>query len=420
MENRIKDNIDNPDILEQMFRTEKNDFIKSFFSVYPEIADTKMAHFWKARLEYDQPVNSKANIRKHDIFFLIFSCLIAGFLIEIPKIFDFNPDNYSFYQKNIGLIVFVGLSLYLFLSKNQLNIKNILISTLIFAVSAIYINLLPSVEDSHSINLTYIHLPLFLWCLYGFIFIDFDKKNKIRRMDFIKYNGDLAILTAIILIGGGILTAITIGLFLAIDFDVEGFFSNYIVLIGIISTPIIATYIVKNFPTITSKIAPVIANIFSPLILITLIIYLASIIATGKNPYNDRDFLLVFNLLLLVVMAIIVFSVSETSVNKKQKFNEFILFLLTIVTLILNAIALSAILIRLVDSLGFTPNRTAVLGSNILVFGNLVLIMIDLYRVIFKGKNIKIVEQTVAKYLPLYMIWTFFVTFVLPFIFGLK
>jgi hypothetical protein len=46
--------------------------------------------------------------------------------------------------------------------------------------------------------------------------------------------------------------------------------------------------------------------------------------------------------------------------------------------------------------------------------------MIDLYKVGFKGNEIKSVELTIAKYLPIYTAWTIFVTFGLPFIFGLK
>jgi hypothetical protein len=46
--------------------------------------------------------------------------------------------------------------------------------------------------------------------------------------------------------------------------------------------------------------------------------------------------------------------------------------------------------------------------------------MIDLYKVGFKGKEIKTVELTIAKYLPIYTVWTIFVTFGIPFIFGLK
>lgn len=80
-------------------------------------------------------------------------------------------------------------------------------------------------------------------------------KDKYRRIDFIKYNGDMAILASIILIAGGILTFITIGLFSVIDLEIEKFYFDYIVIIGLVSSPIVATYIVKNFPAVTNKIA---------------------------------------------------------------------------------------------------------------------------------------------------------------------
>lgn len=419
METKIKENIDNPEQLEKLYLVDKKGFQKAFNEIYQEIADFQMADFWKVRLNFDVQSDSKIKVRKTDVLFLIVTCLITGFLIKIPQIFDIKLNYYFYYEKNVGLVMFLGLSAYSFLTKIKINTKQLIISTLVFGFSAIYINFLPSDRDSHSINLAYIHLPLLLWCLYGLIFIDFDIKDKTKRIDYIKYNGDIAILAAIILIAGELLTGVTLGLFSAIDLKIENFYFEYIVILGLVSSPIVATYIVKNYPAVTNKIAPIIASIFSPLVLITLIIYLISIAITGKDPYNDRDFLIVFNLMLLGVMAIIVFSVSETSVNKRQKFNELTLFTLTIVTLIVDLIALSAILYRL-GEFGFTPNRTAVLGSNLLIFGNLILIMIDLYKVGFKGKEIKTVELTIAKYLPIYAVWTIFVTFGLPFIFGLK
>jgi hypothetical protein len=118
-------------------------------------------------------------------------------------------------------------------------------------------------------------------------------------------------------------------------------------------------------------------------------------------------------------MAIIVFSVSETSEGEKQKFSELTLLVLSIITLIVDLIALSAIVYRL-GEYGFSPNRTAVLGSNLLIFGNLVWIMIELYRVCCKGDDIKKVELIIARYLPVYALWTIFVTFGFPLIFGMK
>ncbi len=419
MKNTIKDNIDNPHQLEILFNADKKGFKKSFLEIYPEISDNKISGFWKTRLEFGSLHEESVIIKKTDILFLIITCAIAGLLIKIPQIFKIGLIDFLFYEKNAGLIVLLGLSLYAFLTKESIKARHLVIALVVFVISAVYINLLPSNSESNSINLAYLHLPLMLWCLYGLIFIDFNTKDKIKRIDYIKYNGELAILMALIAITGGILTGVTIGLFEAIGLRVEEFYFNYIVITGMVSLPVVATFIIRNYPFIANKIAPVIANIFSPLVLLTLVVYLVSIIVTGKDPYNDRDFLIIFNLMLLGVMAIVVFSISETSLSKRQRFNEMTLFALTIVTLIVDLVALSAIIYRL-GEFGFTPNRTAVLGSNLLIFGNLVLIMIDLYRVNFRNKQISKVELTIARYLPVYTLWTIFVVFGIPIIFGLN
>ncbi len=419
IENRIKENIENPERLEKLYRADKKNFERAFFDIYSEISGFKLAEFWNVRLELDSPQENKLKVSRNDILFLIVTCAITGFLIKIPQIFDISLKDYFFYEKNAGLIVLLGLSAYSFLTKNSFKNKHLFFSIGVFIISAVYINLLPSNSDSNSINLAYIHLPLLLWCVYGLIYINFDTKDKTKRIDYIKHNGDLAILSAIILIAGMILAGVTLGLFSAIDIKIEQFYMDYIAIWGLVSVLIVATFIIHNYPFITNKIAPIIANIFSPLVLITLIIYLISILLVGKDPYNDRDFLLIFNLMLLGVMGIIVFSISETSMNMKQKFNEMTLFMLTIVTLIINLVALSAILYRL-GEYGFTPNRTAVLGSNLLIFGNLILIMIDLFKVNFRSTGIKKVELTISKYLPIYMIWTIFVVIGFPLIFGLR
>ncbi|MBK5196404.1 MAG: hypothetical protein JJE08_10365, partial [Proteiniphilum sp.] len=356
METEIRENLDRPAQLEMLYRTDKKRFEKSFFAIYPTIEGHHTADYWKARLEFDHQNESNRKVRKSDLLFLIIACLVSGILIKIPQLFGFDPDEYAYYMKNAGIILFLGLSAYAFLTKGMVKPKHLMMSLLVFALSALYINLLPPGEESDSIVLAYIHLPLLLWCLYGLIYVDFNSKNLLKRIDYIRYNGDLAILTALILIAGGILTAVTIGLFSAIELNIENFYMENIAIVGLVSAPIVATYIIRNFPAVTNKIAPIIAGIFSPLVLITLLIYLVSIIVTGKDPYSDREFLIVFNLMLLGVMAIIVFSVTGTSVNRKQRFNEWTLFILSIVTLIVNLIALSAIIYRL-GEFGFTPNR---------------------------------------------------------------
>ena len=68
-------------------------------------------------------------------------------------------------------------------------------------------------------------------------------------------------------------------------------------------------------------------------------------------------------------MAIILFSIAETARSAKSKLTFNMLFLLSVLTIIVNSIALSAILFR-ISEWGISPNRLAVLGGNILILIN--------------------------------------------------
>jgi hypothetical protein len=140
---------------------------------------------------------------------------------------------------------------------------------------------------------------------------------------------------------------------------------------------------------------------------------------SGKDPYNDREFLLIFNGLLIGVMAIIFFSVAETSRTTKSNAEIWILLLLSVVTVIVNGVALSAILFR-ISEWGFTPNRAAVLGGNVLILINLFLVTTQLFKVLSKKADITRVGKAIAFYLPVYCLWAMIVTFLFPFLFGFK
>jgi hypothetical protein len=418
MKARIKENINDPGKLEQLYHADKIAFEKGFEEAYPEIERTGLAEYWKIRLDYNRLPEKVRKIRLHDILILIAACLVSVFLIRIPDIFNL-ADKDIFYMKNAGIIVFFGLTLYVTWINKISGIGKLVTILVSFLILTVYVNLLPSVTDSDSINLVFIHLPLLVWCIFGLVYIDFDLSDKSKRTGFIRYNGDLAILMAIIAIAGGILTAITIGLFDAIGINIENFYMENVVIAGVVSVPIVATYITKYYSVLTNKIAPVIAGIFSPLVLLTAIVFLAALAIAGKDPYSDREFLIVFNIMLLGVMAVIVFSISETSTSGKQKFSEMVLLALSVTTVVIDLVALSAIFYRL-GTFGITPNRLAVLGSNILILVNLILIIIALYKVNFKKALIGEVELTIAKYLPVYIAWIVFVVFAFPLIFGMK
>jgi hypothetical protein len=123
--------------------------------------------------------------------------------------------------------------------------------------------------------------------------------------------------------------------------------------------------------------------------------------------------------MLIGVMAIILFSIAETAKNAGNKMGTALLFGLSIVTVIVNGIALSAILFR-ISEWGITPNRLAVLGGNVLMLTNLLIVAYRLFKTLKDSNNIEQVENSIASFLPIYCIWTIFVTFIVPLLFNFK
>ena len=255
--------------------------------------------------------------------------------------------------------------------------------------------------------------------MVGYKYVGDNIKDQQKRIVFLRYNGDLVIISGLILIAGAILTGITIGLFSVIGLDINKFYFDYIVIFGLSAVPILGTYITQTNPHLVDKISPVIAKIFSPLVLITVTVYLAAILFSGKDLKIDRDFLMVLNLLLIGVMAIILFSVAATSKKNENPLGNLILFALSIVTVIVNGIALSAILFR-ISAWGITPNRIAILGVNILMLINLFIVTFRLFKTIARKAAIRDVENAIAMFIPIYILWTIIVTFVFPLLFNFK
>lgn len=415
MKDELIKHINDPGQLEKLYRTNKSSFKREFEILYPMLrGNSLVADFWNERLNYEtDEINWGTN---RELLFVVIASLIAGVIAKLPAFFTISED--YFYPRNIGFIIFPVLTAY-FAWKNKLSTGKIASIAAATLVGLVFINSLPNPETSDTLILACIHLLLFLWSILGFAFTGEVRNNNEKRLNYLTYNGDLVVMTTLIVIAGGIMTGVTIGLFSLIGLDIKDFYFENIVVFGLPAAPILGTYLTQTNPHLVGKVSPVIAKLFSPLVLVMLVIYLMAMVYSGKDPYNDREFLLIFNALLIGVMAIIFFSVAETSKSTKSQTEIWVLLLLSLVTVLVNGIALSAILFR-ISEWGITPNRAAVLGSNVLILINLLLVIVQLFKVLSKKANINEVGKTIARYLPVYIVWTLVVIFLFPFIFGFK
>jgi hypothetical protein len=94
-------------------------------------------------------------------------------------------------------------------------------------------------------------------------------------------------------------------------------------------------------------------------------------------------------------------------------------FALVICALLVDAMALWAILAR-ISAFGFSPNKVAALGENIILVGNLGWSAVLYWRFLSKRAGFAALERWQTSYLPVYAAWAWIVVVVFPLVFGFK
>jgi hypothetical protein len=410
--NTIIENMANPQELERMFRQEPEAFKKSFSYAWEQNPDSEVLAVWYERLHFKEKAHTeKASLFQKDFLSMGILAILAGIITRI--LFHF-VEKEAIAPINLAFGILPLIAIY-FVYNNVPNKKVLYTLASSFLISGLFLNLLP-LEQTDSIILAYIHLPIFLWVVVGLAFTGNDYGRGSTRLAYLKFNGELGILYASMAISGMLLTGLTMQLFRFVGMDISEFYFKNVVLFGAAALALVATYLVSRNLKLAKNIAPYIAKIFSPLVMVTLLVYLITVIVVGKNPFLDRDFLLSFNGILLSVLAVTIFSITESGTDEKKNISDYINFALIVLALIIDSVALSAIVFRL-SSYGITPNRLAVLGVNILIWANLIWIMLSYMWFLQNKTGPSTIQDAVTKYLLVYGLWAAFVTFIFPLIF---
>lgn len=413
MKDKIIQHIHEPEVLEELYRKDKEEFTRSFNEIADNY-DTQLVHVWKIRLSYGKKAERK-DFHLSEFFFVIVMAILTGLLIKIPDFVDTIKSD-IFYSRNITLIVANGMILFMLYANKIRKIGVWICYALLMGGVAVYANLLPPPGYNDSIAMTHIHVGLLMWVLFGLSFIALDYKNLDRRMEYIRFNGEFIIMGGLLLLAGGILVGLSLGLFQAIGIDLSQFYLHYVIVFGLAAIPVGSLYLIRVHPDITKKIAPVIAKVFMPFVLVSLMVYLNSLIFASNTLTEDRNALIMFNGMLWGVMAIIIFSISELDKEKSKDWNVMALFALAVLALVADGIALYAMGIRLQQ--GLTPNRVVVIVSNALIFIHLISIAKSLFQCNLQNKSLEIVDNAVARFIPVYLVYALFVIFLLPAFFG--
>ncbi len=295
-----------PQALEQAYREDPVAFHAWHDAAFAQQPDSLLLQAWQVRLHYRAAAPARAG--HNTLLNTIFIATVAWAVAKLPAYVPL--DDEWFYPRFIPFALCSGLLVYFLLhhagERRLLLQAGAMLGTLLLALL-----LLPDAARSDSVTMALIHMPLLLCSGVGFVFGAGQWRDNSRRIGFIRYGGEMLVLTALVLAGGAVLTALTLALFNLIGVDLGEWFFENVVFWGALSAPLVATWLWDQVLQRQSRLAPLIANVFSPLFLLMTLAYLLALLVQQRSPANDREFLIVFNALLIVVWGITVFSITS-------------------------------------------------------------------------------------------------------------
>jgi hypothetical protein len=386
-------------------------------SLSREFAREHSERLWKQLVALPSESGDSGVRARTEAFVAFGLAVLAAVLLKLPLLFglDFEQDG-SFYAHNAPLFVLPLLTGY-FVWKRGATATTVRWLALGFVAAVVFANLYPFVREGSTEVLSVMHLPIALWLGVGIAYAGGRWGEVAGRMDFVRFSGELAIYYVLIALGGGLFTALTVMTFEAIGVDLEAFIGEWLVPCGAIGAVMVGAWLVESKQSVIENMAPVLTRLFSPLFAILLVIFLGTMLFSGRGVGVEREVLIAFDLLLVMVLALLLYSASARDPALPPAAFDVVQVVLVVSALLANGVALWAIGAR-ISEFGFTPNRVAALGENLILLVNLGWSAV-LYTRFLRGRGgFQALERWQTGYLPVYAVWAAVVVVVFPPLFG--
>ncbi len=399
-----------------------------------EFARERSSRLWKQLVLGGESTRERTFADYTGLFVTIGFAIAAALVFKLPVAFGVNPFDSSegaggsgdelFYVRNAALLVLPFLVGF-FAWKHSLSPRLLAVLAAPFLVAALVVNFYPfgSGENealgSDTEALVAIHLPILLWLVAGVAYLGGAWRSDAPRMDFVRFTGEWVIYYALIAFGGVVLCALTIGIFEAIDIDVIPAIQQWVIPCGAVGAVIVVAWLVEAKQSVIENMAPVLTSVFTPLFALMFVAALIGIVFTGNLIDAERDVLILLDALLVLVVGLVLYSISARDSDAKPSLMDGVQLVLVVSALLIDSLALTAIVGR-ISEFGWTPNRTAGLGLNVLLLANLLWSAWLLTAFVRGNRPFADLERWQTTYIPLYAAWAATVVVVFPLVFSFE
>jgi len=384
-----------------------------------EFAREHSERLWKQLVLMPAEADAEPSTVPRDALVAFCLAAAAAAAIKVPALFGLELDKDSgFYARNLGVLLLPLLTGY-FAWKRRLGAGALGWLAAAFVVAAVFANVYPFAPRGSTGALTAVHLPIALWLAVGIAYAGTRWRQVEGRMDFIRFSGELLIYYALIALGGVVLMAFVANIFRAIRIDAGPFLGSWLAPCGAAGAVIVASWLVEAKQSVIENMAPVLTRLFTPLFAAVLLLFLGTLVWTGRGIDIERDVLIAFDLLLAMVIALLLYSASARDPVAPPGAFDFVQVALVLSALATDAVALSAIAAR-ISGFGFTPNRVAALGENVILLVNLAWSAVLYVRFLRGRGSFTSLERWQTGYLPVYGAWAAIIVILFPPLFGYR
>ncbi len=382
-----------------------------------EFAREHSERLWKQLVAFPSGSGEPGGRARTEAIVAFGLAVAAAVVIKVPALFGIQwTADADFYARNLALFVLPLLTGY-FAWKRRLDTRTLRWLLLAFVAAGAFANVYPFAPAGRTEALTALHLPIALWLIVGVAYAGGRWGRADGRMDFIRFSGELFIYYVLIALGGGVLTALMAMTFRAIGINAEPFFQSWLLPCGAAGAVLVASWLVEAKQSVIENMAPVLTRLFTPLFAAVLLTFLGAVLWTGRGVDIQRNVLIAFDLLLVVVVGLLLYSLSARDPRSPPGAFAVVQVVLVVSALLADALALWAIVAR-ISEFGFTPNRVAALGENVILLVNLAWSAVLYVRFLLDRESLSGLERWQTDYLWVYAAWAATVVIAFPPLFG--
>nr|WP_198418634.1 permease prefix domain 1-containing protein [Cryobacterium lactosi] len=385
----------NLDAVSREFAREHSDRLWKQLVLVPDDADENRARAWR------------------ELTVVIGFALGAGLAVKAGLAWS---DGGTGLIRNLGLLVFPFLAAY-FGWKRRLTLPVAATLIVSFAALAVLLNVYPFVTGGSTELLAALHAPVLLWVLVGIAYVGGRWRSDARRMDFVRFTGELAIYYTLLALGGGVLIGLTVAVLSAVGIEPGPVLGDWVLPLAVPGALVVAAWLVEAKQNVVENIAPVLTRVFTPLTIIMLLAVLVVLATAGGLGAVDRDLLILMDAILVLVLSLLLYSISARDSLARPGLFDALQLVLVVVALAVDAVMLTAMLARITE-FGFSPNKIAALGLNLLLLVHLTRSAWLTIGFLRGRRPFTALERWQTRYLPVYGVWALIVVAVFPLVFS--